>query len=56
MRLRNSVTDAADGSQLFEDTSGAAPGSQAGYRWGGDLPVRVELNIDINNIFFIKPA
>ncbi|XP_028274778.1 protein YIF1B isoform X3 [Parambassis ranga] len=31
MRLRNSSTDAADGSQLFEDTSGAGPGSQAGY-------------------------
>lgn len=33
MRLRNSSMDGSDGSQLFEDTSGAGPGSQSGYRW-----------------------
>ncbi|XP_034556256.1 protein YIF1B isoform X2 [Notolabrus celidotus] len=32
MRLRNSSMDGSDGNQLFEDTSGATPGSQAGYR------------------------
>ncbi|XP_058490809.1 protein YIF1B isoform X2 [Solea solea] len=32
MRLRNSSVDGSDGSQLFEDTSGAGPGSQMGNR------------------------
>ncbi|CAJ1065604.1 Hypothetical predicted protein [Xyrichtys novacula] len=31
MRLRNSSMDGSEGSQLFEDTSRATPGSQAGY-------------------------
>ncbi|XP_041652215.1 protein YIF1B isoform X3 [Cheilinus undulatus] len=31
MRLRNSSADGSEGSQLFEDTSSAAPGSQPGY-------------------------
>ncbi|XP_074534767.1 protein YIF1B isoform X2 [Halichoeres trimaculatus] len=31
VRLRNSSMDGSDGSQLFEDTSRAAPASQAGY-------------------------
>lgn len=32
MRLRNTSVDGPGGSQLFEDTSGAAAGSYAG--WG----------------------
>ncbi|XP_017294588.1 protein YIF1B isoform X1 [Kryptolebias marmoratus] len=32
MRLRNSSVDGPDGSQLFEDTSGAGPASQGTYR------------------------
>lgn len=32
MRLRNPSMDASGGSQLFEDTSGAAAGSHTGYR------------------------
>lgn len=32
IRARNSSMDASDGSQLFEDTSGAGHGSQPGYR------------------------
>ncbi|XP_047450716.1 protein YIF1B-like [Mugil cephalus] len=32
MRLRNNPVESPDGSQLFEDTSGAGSGSQAGYR------------------------
>lgn len=32
VRLRSSFNDGSDGSQLFEDTSRAAPGSQSGYR------------------------
>ncbi|XP_029373908.1 protein YIF1B isoform X2 [Echeneis naucrates] len=32
MRLRNSSMDGSDGSQLFDDTSGAGSGSQTGYR------------------------
>lgn len=42
MRLRSSPADASDGSQLFEDTSGAAPAAQTGYRWGPDLRLGVK--------------
>ncbi|XP_028320556.1 protein YIF1B [Gouania willdenowi] len=40
MRLRNSSMDDSDGSQLFENTSGAEVGPQAGYRnqQGGPPP------------------
>ncbi|XP_016887628.1 protein YIF1B isoform X1 [Cynoglossus semilaevis] len=32
MRLRNTSIDGSDGSQLFDDTSGATPASQMGYK------------------------
>lgn len=33
MRLRNTSIDGSDGSQLFDDTSGATPASQMGYKY-----------------------
>lgn len=46
MRLRNTSMDGPAGSQLFEDTSGAAAGSHTGYRlWG--LAVQADVRRDI---------
>lgn len=55
MRLRNSSADGSDGSQLFEDTSRAAPASHAGFRWELSLDIKLSGTVQ-QTAFYTHPV